>query len=73
LDINVSFLTCSLVSQITVLFMLRWWLVAGEIASMLSISIKTVETYRSNVMRKLEIHNVSEWVRYAMRNRIIEP
>jgi DNA-binding NarL/FixJ family response regulator len=44
-----------------------------EIASMLSISIKTVETHRSNVMRKLEIHNVSELVRYAMRNQIIEP
>jgi len=44
-----------------------------EIASSLSISIKTVETHRSNVMRKLEIHNVSELVRYAMRNQIIEP
>ena len=44
-----------------------------EIASLLSISIKTVETHRSNVMRKLEVHNTSELVRYAVRNQIIEP
>jgi DNA-binding NarL/FixJ family response regulator len=44
-----------------------------EIASSLGISIKTVETHRSNVMRKLEIHTISELVRYAVRNQIIEP
>ena len=44
-----------------------------DIASSLSISVKTVETHRSNVMRKLEIHSISELVRYAMRNQIIEP
>jgi DNA-binding NarL/FixJ family response regulator len=43
-----------------------------EVASSLRISIKTVETHRSNVMQKLEIHNVSELVRYAVRNQIIE-
>jgi DNA-binding NarL/FixJ family response regulator len=44
-----------------------------EIASCLGITTKTVETHRSNVMRKLEVHNISELVRYAVRNRIIEP
>ena len=43
-----------------------------EVASSLRISIKTVETHRSNAMQKLEIHNVSELVRYAVRNQIVE-
>lgn len=44
-----------------------------EIAGLLGISVKTAETHRSNVMRKLECRSVSDLVRYAIRNRIIEP
>jgi DNA-binding NarL/FixJ family response regulator len=44
-----------------------------EVASSLGISVKTAETHRANVMRKLELHSVSELVRYAVRNQIIEP
>jgi len=43
-----------------------------EVAVALGISVKTAETHRSNVMRKLEIHSVSELVRYAIKNQIIE-
>ena len=43
-----------------------------EVASCLGISVKTAETHRANVMRKLELHSVSELVRYAVRNQIIE-
>jgi len=43
-----------------------------EVAVSLSISVKTAETHRANIMRKLEIHSVSELVRYAVRNQIIE-
>lgn len=43
-----------------------------EVASFLGISFKTAETHRANVMRKLELHSVSELVRYAVRNQIIE-
>lgn len=44
-----------------------------EVASSLNISVKTAETHRANVMRKLQLHTVSELVRYAVRNQIVEP
>ncbi len=44
-----------------------------EVAASLGISVKTAETHRANIMRKLELHSVSELVRYAVRNQIIEP
>ena len=43
-----------------------------EVAAKLNISVKTAETHRTNVMRKLDLHSVSELVRYAVRNHIIE-
>ena len=43
-----------------------------EVASSLNISVKTAETHRANIMRKLQIHTVSELVRYAVRNQIVE-
>jgi DNA-binding NarL/FixJ family response regulator len=43
-----------------------------EVAAVLSISVKTAETHRANIMRKLQVHSVSELVRYAIKNGIIE-
>ena len=43
-----------------------------EVAVILGISVKTSETHRANIMRKLEIHSVSQLVRYAVRNQIVE-
>ena len=42
-------------------------------AAALGISEKTAETHRANIMRKLDIHSISELVRYAIRNHLIEP
>ena len=44
-----------------------------EIATKLFISVKTVETHRSAVMRKLEVNSIVELVRYAIRNKLVEP
>jgi DNA-binding NarL/FixJ family response regulator len=44
-----------------------------EVASYLGISFKTADNHRSNMMSKLDMHNISELVRYAVRNQIIEP
>ena len=44
-----------------------------EAASTLGISTKTADTHRANLMRKLQIHSVTELVRYALRNHIVAP
>jgi len=43
-----------------------------EIAVTLSISVHTAETHRSNIMYKLGLHSMSELVRYAIREHIIQ-
>jgi DNA-binding NarL/FixJ family response regulator len=42
------------------------------IASSLGISIKTVESHRANVMRKLHLRSSAEAVRYAVRNGLVQ-
>jgi DNA-binding NarL/FixJ family response regulator len=44
-----------------------------EIASMLFISVKTVETHRASIMRKLRINSIVELVHYAIRNNLVGP
>jgi DNA-binding NarL/FixJ family response regulator len=44
-----------------------------EVASILDISVKTAETHRTNIMNKLDLHSITELVRYAVRNQLIEP
>jgi DNA-binding NarL/FixJ family response regulator len=43
-----------------------------EVAITLDISTRTVETHRANIMHKLNIDSVSDLVRYAIRNNIVE-
>jgi DNA-binding NarL/FixJ family response regulator len=42
-----------------------------EVGVVLNISMKTAETHRANIMRRLDCHSVTELVRYAIRNHII--
>jgi DNA-binding NarL/FixJ family response regulator len=44
-----------------------------EVASTLGISKKTIESHRANIMRKLNLHTLSDLVHYAIRNRMVEP
>jgi DNA-binding NarL/FixJ family response regulator len=44
-----------------------------EIAAALRMTTKTAETHRTHIMARLNLHSMSELVRYAIRNRIIEP
>ena len=43
-----------------------------RVAAAVNISVKTAETHRANIMRRLNCHSVTELVRYAIRNHIIE-
>ena len=43
-----------------------------KVATALGITTKTAETHRARIMAKLEVHSMSELVRYAIRNSIIQ-
>ena len=42
-------------------------------AAALGISVKTIEAHRANIMRKLRLRSISDLVRYAIRNKIVQP
>jgi DNA-binding NarL/FixJ family response regulator len=42
-----------------------------EVASVLDLRVKTAETHRTNIMRKLQLRSVSDLVLYAVRNNIV--
>lgn len=43
-----------------------------EVADLLGISVKTAETHRANIMLKMDFHSITELVRYAVRNKMIQ-
>jgi DNA-binding NarL/FixJ family response regulator len=42
-----------------------------QIATLLNLSLKTVQTHRANIMRKLNLHSLGQLIHYAFRNGII--
>jgi len=44
-----------------------------DVSEKLNLSIKTVETHRANIMRKMGFKNITELVLYAVRNHMVQP
>ena len=43
-----------------------------EVAVVLNLSVKTAETHRTNIMRKLDLHSVADLTLYALRHGIAQ-
>ena len=43
-----------------------------EVAGLLNISVFTVDAHRGRIMEKLNVHNVNELVRFAVRNGLVD-
>jgi DNA-binding NarL/FixJ family response regulator len=44
----------------------------SEIADQLSLSVKTISTYRSRILEKMQLKNNAELTNYAIRNHLID-
>jgi DNA-binding NarL/FixJ family response regulator len=44
-----------------------------DMSGILNVSIKTIETHRASAMRKLDVTSTAALVRYAIRNKLVEP
>jgi two-component system response regulator NreC len=55
-----------------ILVMLAEGYALKEVATKLNLSVKTVDAHKVNLMRKLELHDRSELIRYAIRKKLIE-
>lgn len=56
-----------------VMYMLALGYTNQEVAEQLYISVRTVDTHRAHLMRKLELHTRAELVLYALANGLIGP
>jgi two-component system, NarL family, invasion response regulator UvrY len=44
----------------------------GEIAEMLSLSDKTVSTYKARILEKMDLHTTAELIRYVVENKLVD-
>ncbi|MCA9872896.1 MAG: response regulator transcription factor, partial [Anaerolineales bacterium] len=58
--------------EVEVLELIAKGLTNAEIAENLTISVKTVDRHRENIMRKLNIHSRIDLVKYALKKGIID-
>ena len=56
--------------EIEIIRLLAWGKTNKEIAVQLEIGVRTIETHRSNIMRKLGLHTLAELIHYALRHGI---
>jgi DNA-binding NarL/FixJ family response regulator len=57
--------------QCEVLALMTRGFTVKEVALMLDISVKTVETHRANLMERLDMHNIPRLVHYAIKSGLI--
>lgn len=58
--------------EIEVLCLIAEGLSSKGIADHLFISVRTVDTHRSNILHKLELSNTVQLVRFAIKNRLVD-
>lgn len=58
--------------EIQIVRLIAEGLSSRQIAERLSISVKTVDTHRSNIMEKLGVRNSAELIKYAIREGILD-
>ena len=63
--------SCPIVS-IRVMCLIASGKTVSEIAKELSLSVKTISTYRSRILEKMKMKNNAELTRYAINNSLID-
>jgi len=58
--------------EIEILILIAEGLSNAKIAAKLFISTRTVDTHRNNIMRKLDLHNLSQLIKYAIKHALVE-
>jgi two-component system response regulator NreC len=58
--------------EVAILTMIADGITHQDIADKLFISVRTVESHKSHIMQKLDLHTTAELVKFAIRQKLIE-